>query len=196
MLPLGRAAIHLRPHHTRFVTLAHELAHLFLGHLGKDSALNIPERRRPTLAQRELEAESVAYLVCARNGVASQSERYLCDFVEKSQTIDELDLYQVMRAAGQIETLLGLTNHTQVALSNTLKQDANPFDARCVLATHSRGLSCNIKALCTNIPAAPARNPSPYAFPFLNSDRPSSRTYEERQTDQTPPPCPSCHRQH
>lgn len=98
---------------TKFVTLTHELAHLFLGHLGKDSALNIPERPRPSHAQEELEAESVAYLVCARNGVQSQSEKYLSAFVEKTQTIDELDLYQVMRAAGQIETILGLTAHTR-----------------------------------------------------------------------------------
>lgn len=101
---------------TQFVTLTHELAHLFLGHLGKDTMLNIPERPRPTHAQEELEAESVAYLVCARNGVTSQSEKYLSAFVEKHQTIDDLDLYQVMRAAGQIETLLGLTNHTRFDL--------------------------------------------------------------------------------
>jgi hypothetical protein len=98
---------------TKFVTLTHELAHLFLGHLGKDPALNIPERPRPTYAQRELEAESVAYLVCARNGIRSQSEKYLSDFVAKNQTIDNLDLYQVMRAAGQIETILNITSHTR-----------------------------------------------------------------------------------
>lgn len=98
---------------TKFVTLTHELAHLFLGHLGKDTALNIPERPRPNHAQEELEAESVAYLVCARNGVSSQSEKYLSNFVETHPTIEDLDLYQVMRAAGQIETILNLTSHTR-----------------------------------------------------------------------------------
>ncbi|GMW02283.1 MAG: hypothetical protein AMXMBFR84_34190 [Candidatus Hydrogenedentota bacterium] len=95
----------------RFVTIAHELAHLFLGHLGQDSYLNIPERPRPNHAQAELEAESVAYLVCTRNGVESKSETYLNDYVKANTTVESLDLYQVMRAAGQIETLLGLTAH-------------------------------------------------------------------------------------
>ena len=63
--------------------------------------------------QRELEAESVAFLVAARNGVASKSEKYLADYVEKNTTVDHIDVYQVMRAAGQVEALLGLTAHTR-----------------------------------------------------------------------------------
>lgn len=63
--------------------------------------------------QEELEAESVAYLVCARNGVESKSQTYLTKFVEKNTTVEKLDIYQVMRAAGQIETLLGLSSHTR-----------------------------------------------------------------------------------
>jgi len=55
----------------------------------------------------------VAYPVCARNGVTSKSETYLADYVEKNTTVEHVDLYQVMRAAGQIETLLGLTAHTK-----------------------------------------------------------------------------------
>jgi hypothetical protein len=97
----------------QFATLAHELGHLFLGHLGQDPALNVPARPSPSLAQRELEAESVSYLVCARNGVASKSEAYLTNYVNEHTTVDDADIYQVMRAAGQIETLLGLTAHTQ-----------------------------------------------------------------------------------
>ena len=97
----------------QFVTIAHELAHLFLGHLGPDKALNIPDRPRPEHAQRELEAESVAYLVCARNGVESKSQTYLTDYVKQNTSIGALDLYQVMRATGQIETLLGLVAHTR-----------------------------------------------------------------------------------
>ena len=106
----------------QFTTIAHELAHLFLGHLGPDRVLNVPERPRPNHAQEELEAESVAYLVCARNGVASKSQTYLTNFVEKNTSIEHLDLYQVMRAAGQIETLLGLTSHTRYAITPQKKK--------------------------------------------------------------------------
>ena len=75
--------------------------------------LSVPDRPVMGHVQRELEAESVAYLVCARNGVFSKSEKYLADYVSDHTTIEDIDLYQVMRAAGQIETLLRLTAHTR-----------------------------------------------------------------------------------
>ena len=97
----------------QFASVAHELGHLFLGHLGKDKYLNIPERPPLQHSQRELEAESLSYIVCARNGVLSQSESYLSTHVKSDTTVDQIDLYQVMRAAGQVEALLGLTAHTK-----------------------------------------------------------------------------------
>ena len=97
----------------QFATLAHELGHMFLGHMGTDKELNVPQRPLMKHTQRELEAESVAYLVCARNGVTSKSKTYLADYVTQNTKIDEIDIYQIMRAAGQIESLLGLTAHTK-----------------------------------------------------------------------------------
>jgi hypothetical protein len=109
--------MHLNRNHlvaVQFATLAHELGHLFLGHLGPDKVLNVPPQRdQMTHAQIELEAESVAFLVCARNGVKSKSETYLTNFVTEHTTVEQLDIYQVMRAAGQVETLLGLTAQTK-----------------------------------------------------------------------------------
>jgi IrrE N-terminal-like domain len=96
----------------RFATLAHELAHLFLGHLGLDEALHIPARSVPEHRQRELEAESAAFIVCKRNGVLSKSQTYLKSFVDDNATADNLDIYRIMWAAGQIETLLGLGART------------------------------------------------------------------------------------
>ena len=96
----------------QFATLTHELGHLYLGHLGPDKAIDVPQRPSMTHTQKELEAESLAYLVCARNGVASKSETYLANYVNKNTTVDEIDLYRVMRAAGQVENLLGLTPKT------------------------------------------------------------------------------------
>ena len=98
----------------QFATLAHELAHLFLGHLGRDATLSIPDRPPQTHQQQELEAESTAYIVCARNGVDNKSDSYLAGYVKQDTTLEQLDLYQIMRAAGQVESLLGLAAHTKV----------------------------------------------------------------------------------
>lgn len=96
----------------QFTTIAHELGHLCLGHLGPDKTLGIPLRASMDHAEMELEAESVAHLVCARNKVTSKSETYLSKYVTEKTAIDNIDVYQVMRAAGQVEGLLGVTAHT------------------------------------------------------------------------------------
>jgi hypothetical protein len=93
---------------TQFTTLAHELAHLFLGHLGPDRKLNVPTHSVREHRQREIEAESVAYIVCHRNDVQPKSQTYLAGYVGASTTPNEVDVYQVMRAAGQVESALQL----------------------------------------------------------------------------------------
>lgn len=97
----------------QFTTLAHELAHLCLGHLGPDKTLNIPRRRPLRHSEVEIEAETTAFLICERNGIRSKSESYLANFVDTEFKAENIDLYQVMRAAGQVETLLDLTTHTK-----------------------------------------------------------------------------------
>ncbi len=96
----------------QFVTLAHELGHLFLGHLGPDKYLKIAKRPALNVNQRELEAESLAYLVAKRRGVASKSESYLTDHVRADTTVDKLDIYQLLKSAGQVETTLGIAAET------------------------------------------------------------------------------------
>ena len=70
--------------------------------------------RSATVAEREIEAECTAFLVCNRNGVTVNSEAYLSSFVDAAVDPDQLDIYQIMRAAGQIETVLDLTLHTKL----------------------------------------------------------------------------------
>ncbi|WP_341325885.1 ImmA/IrrE family metallo-endopeptidase [Methylotuvimicrobium sp. KM2] len=95
----------------RFATLIHELAHLYLGHLGEDDYLKIPDRSGLTHGHKELEAESVCYMICRRSGVEPDSDRYLANYVRQDMTVEHFDLYALLKTAGQIETVLELTAH-------------------------------------------------------------------------------------
>lgn len=93
---------------TRFGTLVHELAHLYLGHLGAAEKPKVPDRGDLTEGQCELEAESISYLICKRQGMTTASHAYLMNYVAAHTTVESLDLHTVLRVAGQIEALLGL----------------------------------------------------------------------------------------
>lgn len=96
-----------------FVTLAHELGHLFLGHLGGDKKLGIQDRFEIKHRMREIEAETVAYIFCNRNGVECRSQKYLNSYAESGETTENLDIYAITRAAGHIERLLDLSRSSQ-----------------------------------------------------------------------------------
>jgi hypothetical protein len=91
---------------TRFTTVAHELAHLFLGHLGADNGRRVPDCRTTSHDLREVEAEMAAYLVARRNSVTPRSESYLAGY---KGAIASLNLYAVARAANAIETTMGIS---------------------------------------------------------------------------------------
>jgi hypothetical protein len=67
----------------RYGTLAHELAHLYCGHLGTPNGRWWPDRRNLSHAVREFEAESVSYLVCVRLGIDTASDEYLAGYVAR-----------------------------------------------------------------------------------------------------------------
>ena len=83
----------------QFVTLAHELAHLFLGHLGEDERLQVKTRRGLPPEEMEIEAESVAYLVCMRHGIKPESQKYLAGHIQGNIPPAFPNLYAVTKAA-------------------------------------------------------------------------------------------------
>ena len=91
---------------TRFVTVAHELAHLYLGHLGADNGRRVPDRRDTSHALMEVEAEMAAYLVAMRNGLTPRSESYLSNY---KGAFEDLNLYAVTRTANAVETAMGIS---------------------------------------------------------------------------------------
>jgi hypothetical protein len=90
---------------TQIVTLLHELAHIYLGHCGADAKRGVKFNRPADLALREVEAETVAYLVAKRTGLSPRSESYLDDY---QGAFDQLDLHRILRVSGTIERVLDL----------------------------------------------------------------------------------------
>ena len=100
----------LNGNHTRaarFATLSHELGHLYCGHLGLPfkGCKWWPDRRGLERIVEEVEAESVAYLVCTRLGVQPPSAEYLAGYLGKEQTLPRISLERVLVAAGLIESM-------------------------------------------------------------------------------------------
>lgn len=88
----------------RYATLAHELAHILCGHLGRRNKDDPwPERHHIAADDAELEAESVSYLVCQRFGVRSYAEAYLAQYVDAVEALNPISLNTVLKVAGEIE---------------------------------------------------------------------------------------------
>lgn len=88
---------------TRFCTLAHELGHIYCGHVGGDSKGRWANRANLNHAHKEMEAEAVAWLVCQRNNVKSKSREYLSKLVREVGAKD-ISMYAIFEAANRVES--------------------------------------------------------------------------------------------
>jgi hypothetical protein len=86
-------------------TLAHELGHVFCGHLGKTELGFWPERCGLDLKVREFEAEAVAYLVTERMALDIGSAAYLCGYLKDDKPLPNYSLEAVLKAAGKVEEM-------------------------------------------------------------------------------------------
>jgi len=88
---------------TRFATLAHELGHIYCGHVGGDLKGRWPNRFRLTSETCELEAEAVAWLVCQRNGITTRSKEYLSSLIPRANH-EDVSMYAIFEAANRVES--------------------------------------------------------------------------------------------
>jgi len=88
-----------------FAALAHELAHLYCGHLGSPDPRWWPSRPELSHQIEEIEAESVAYLVTSRFGIRNLSESYLSDYLGASGDMPPISVEAILKAAGLIERM-------------------------------------------------------------------------------------------
>ena len=99
----------------QFVTLLHELGHLFCGHLGPFSDNNLaidefgwPDRRAISKEAKEIEAELVAWWLANREGLTTGSPIYLRPYLEQAGlAVAEVDLDRVTRAVARVRGYLG-----------------------------------------------------------------------------------------
>ena len=93
----------------RLATLAHELGHLYCGHVGTHDKALWPDRSRHLdHAQQELEAESVARLAFKRLYPGVDLPPYLDQFFDQVPNVPASDFERVLTAAGRvIETAQG-----------------------------------------------------------------------------------------
>jgi len=92
--------------------LCHELAHIYLGHLGADADRWWPARTGISRRCMEIEAESVAYLVTARMGLNGSSGAYVSRYLPKDGLPAGVSIDVIAKVAGRIEEM---TTHKQHA---------------------------------------------------------------------------------
>ena len=90
----------------RLGTLAHEIAHVFCGHLGPTIYGFWPDNRHALKDVKELEAEAVAYLVTDRLNLDVGSVQYLAGYLSDDEPLPQYSLDNVLKAAGKIEEML------------------------------------------------------------------------------------------
>jgi len=89
----------------KYATLAHELAHLYCGHLGTPNEKWWPDRRGLLGEVCEFEAESVSYLLCRRLGIGNPSANYLAGYLRANKETPPISLDCVLKASGLIEQM-------------------------------------------------------------------------------------------
>ena len=90
---------------SRFGVLCHELAHIYLGHLGSDADHWWPSRSNLTRNAVELEAESVAFLVTLRLGLQGSSSAYVSRHMPDGNVPEGVSMDLISKVAGRIEQM-------------------------------------------------------------------------------------------
>lgn len=90
----------------KFSTIIHELAHIYCGHLGINDLSWWNNRNFLKNDVMEIEAETIAYLVCGRFNLVTSSDYYLSEYIKKHTDINGISLDTILVVAGYIESML------------------------------------------------------------------------------------------
>jgi hypothetical protein len=89
-----------------FGVLCHELAHIYLGHLGSDKDGWWPCRINLSHSTVEIEAEATAYIVTTQLGLKATSETYLSNFIKQNQVPPSVSVELITKTAGKIMNMV------------------------------------------------------------------------------------------
>ncbi len=90
----------------KFATIAHELGHLYCGHLGTPNLKWWGNRSNLNINVEEFEAESVCWLVCERMGITNPSEKYLSNYLDNNYMIPNISIDAVLKAVAILEKMI------------------------------------------------------------------------------------------
>jgi hypothetical protein len=89
---------------SRYGVLLHELAHVYLGHLGSDDDGWWPCRVSLSRRAMEVEAETVAHIVSQRAGLKGASSRYVSRYLDEV-TLRAISVDTIAKVAGRLEEM-------------------------------------------------------------------------------------------
>lgn len=90
---------------SRYGVVCHELAHIYLGHLGTDKDFWWPSRTNLSHKTVEIEAEAVAFLVTSRLGLQGASASYVSRYLTEGAIPESVSLDLIAKVAGRIEEM-------------------------------------------------------------------------------------------
>jgi hypothetical protein len=90
---------------SRLGILCHELAHIYLGHLGGDKDRWWPSRTELSHRTVEIEAEATAFIVTSRFGLQGASGRYVSRYLGNNPMPASVSLDLVAKVAGRLEKM-------------------------------------------------------------------------------------------
>jgi hypothetical protein len=90
---------------SKFGVLCHELAHIFLGHLGSDHDRWWPSRQNLDHQSVEIEAEAVAYIVTQRLDLQGSSISYLASYLTGQNINAGVSIDYIGKIASKIEEM-------------------------------------------------------------------------------------------
>ncbi len=89
----------------KYSSFAHELGHIFCGHIGNDDESWWENRTKVNHNHAEIEAESVAYLVSLRKGLYACSKKYLSGYDTTNMDLPIVTFNDIINATSYIENM-------------------------------------------------------------------------------------------